>query len=488
MPKIRQTNKVMKVGNQWLPAFLNSVNGSPTYTYMNDSGQWADASGNTYNVEHPLDEVTVMPGEFKEQNSYVNKLRDDYSQALFNYNKINNPKTQGLEMAVGGFLPTFTIPGAASMIVGYGADEFLKHTTGKSFDQYGRGYITPYLQKLGMASDIAGDVGGFLGNMTNPGYWVGGKIPGFIKKGLYNGMLWDKYTDFSARFGNWSKNPITNAYASMARNFGLPDVSRLPGDLFRKINSHARKLDNGMLDFTGGKGWNNQPHTNFTLDRPVVSHRKGDWTTFDTYILNGQQVLKNAGNSLKSIDPSDVFINGQRINVDPKSVVLISGNENSLQWAKNAGIRTLSSPKLRDLYQQHLDALNVETTPIMLGRFDIGRNPRKVHANEYSSEVQRLASRRGTPRIGDMRLLEKQTGLDSKTYSVFKGNVIKNAMKLAAHGYGLNTNVFGYGIPEKQSAADYYARMMDKEPYYNIFYNPASPTEAIWRKSFLNQQ
>lgn len=85
----------------------------------------------------------------------------------------------------------------------------------------------------------------------------------------------------------------------------------------------------------------------------------------------------------------------------------------------------------------------------MLDRFDIGRNPRKVHANEYSSEVQRLASRRGTPRIGDMRLLEKQTGLDSKTYSVFKGNVIKNAMKLAAHGYGLNTNVFGYGIPEK---------------------------------------
>ena len=59
MPKIRQTNKVMKVGNQWLPAFLNSVNGSPTYTYMNDSGQWEDASGNTYNVEHPLDEVTV---------------------------------------------------------------------------------------------------------------------------------------------------------------------------------------------------------------------------------------------------------------------------------------------------------------------------------------------------------------------------------------------------------------------------------------------
>lgn len=103
-----------------------------------------------------------MSGGFKEQRGYVNKLRDDYSQALFNYNKINNPKTQGLEMAIGGFLPTFTIPGAASMIVGYGADEFLKQTTGKSFNQYGREYITPHLQKLGMASNVAGDVGGFL--------------------------------------------------------------------------------------------------------------------------------------------------------------------------------------------------------------------------------------------------------------------------------------------------------------------------------------
>ena len=76
MPKIRQTNKVMKVGNQWLPAFLNSVNGSPTYTYMNDSGQWADASGNTYNVEHPLDEVTVKYDP--KTGGQINKAAPDY--------------------------------------------------------------------------------------------------------------------------------------------------------------------------------------------------------------------------------------------------------------------------------------------------------------------------------------------------------------------------------------------------------------------------
>lgn len=66
----------MKVGNQWLPAFLNSVNGSPTYTYMNDSGQWADASGNTYNVEHPLDEVTVKYDP--KTGGQINKAAPDY--------------------------------------------------------------------------------------------------------------------------------------------------------------------------------------------------------------------------------------------------------------------------------------------------------------------------------------------------------------------------------------------------------------------------
>ena len=76
MPKIRQTNKVMKVGNQWLPAFLNSVNGSPTYTYMNDSGQWADESGNTYNVEQPLDEVNVKYDP--KTGGQINKAAPDY--------------------------------------------------------------------------------------------------------------------------------------------------------------------------------------------------------------------------------------------------------------------------------------------------------------------------------------------------------------------------------------------------------------------------
>lgn len=60
--------------------------------FRGTDGNWYDETGiNT--ASYPMDEVTVMPGEFKEQNGYANKLRDDYSQALFNYNKANNPKT-----------------------------------------------------------------------------------------------------------------------------------------------------------------------------------------------------------------------------------------------------------------------------------------------------------------------------------------------------------------------------------------------------------
>lgn len=122
MPKIRQTNKVMKVGNQWLPAFLNSVNGSPTYTYMNDSGQWADASGNTYNVEYPLDEVTVKYDP--KTNGQINKAAPDYWRQ-YGQRRMHQ-RTDGLEGVVLGYPLMFTRPGAMSMIAGYGADEALK--------------------------------------------------------------------------------------------------------------------------------------------------------------------------------------------------------------------------------------------------------------------------------------------------------------------------------------------------------------------------
>ena len=63
----------------------------------------------------------------------------------------------------------FTPQGALGMIAGYATDQVLNHVVGKTFDQLGREYIAPYLQKLGIASDASEDIGGSIGEMINPG-------------------------------------------------------------------------------------------------------------------------------------------------------------------------------------------------------------------------------------------------------------------------------------------------------------------------------
>lgn len=164
MPKIRQTNKVMKVGNQWLPAFLNSVNGSPTYTYMNDSGQWADASGNTYNVEYPLDEVTVKYDP--KTGGQINKAAPDYwrqygqrrmQQTAGNVDKVIMgtvgaataplwlPEIYGAGLVLGGNPAVQQF--ANQVLYGLGADTALKATTGYDYSEAGQRLFSPVLQK-----------------------------------------------------------------------------------------------------------------------------------------------------------------------------------------------------------------------------------------------------------------------------------------------------------------------------------------------------
>lgn len=46
-----------------------------------------------------------------------------------------------------------------------------------------------------------------------------------------------------------------------------------------------------MADFTGNKEWFGKPHTNMTLDRPVVSHSSGNWDKLDTYIMPTQSFI-----------------------------------------------------------------------------------------------------------------------------------------------------------------------------------------------------
>ena len=189
MPKIRQTNKVMKVGNQWLPAFLNSVNGSPTYTYMNDSGQWADASGNTYNVEHPLDEVTVKYDP--KTGGQINKAAPDYwrqygqrrmQQTAGNVDKVIMgtvgaataplwlPEIYGAGLVLGGNPAVQQF--ANQVLYGLGADAALKATTGYDYSEAGQRLFSPVLQKIGLSQGMSNTIGQLTGGVMNPGYYM----------------------------------------------------------------------------------------------------------------------------------------------------------------------------------------------------------------------------------------------------------------------------------------------------------------------------
>lgn len=189
MPKIRQTNKVMKVGNQWLPAFLNSVNGSPTYTYMNDSGQWADASGNTYSVVQPLDEVTVKYDP--KTGGQINKAAPDYwrqygqrrmQQTAGNVDKVIMgtvgaataplwlPEIYGAGLVLGGnpAVQQFT----NQVLYGLGADAALKATTGYDYSEAGQRLFSPVLQRIGLSQGTSDIIGQVTGDAMNPGYYM----------------------------------------------------------------------------------------------------------------------------------------------------------------------------------------------------------------------------------------------------------------------------------------------------------------------------
>lgn len=221
MPKIRQTNKVMKVGNQWVPAFLNSVNGTPTYTYMNDSGQWANASGNTYNVEYPLDEVTVMYDP--KTGGQINKAAPDYwrqygqrrmQQTVGNVDKVIMgtvgaataplwlPYAYKAGLVLGGnkALRRIGLEYAIGQGLERAGDFMLKHTTGMDSDQASYKLLSPLVEPLDITDGQKEGLYRFGSQYVNPGSWYN------PSKRLINGYVIDDMYNFTRLPYDWFTN------------------------------------------------------------------------------------------------------------------------------------------------------------------------------------------------------------------------------------------------------------------------------------------
>ena len=274
----------------------------------------------------------------------------------------------------------------------------------------------------------------------------------------------------------YSDNPIVNTYATYARRYNLPDKARVPYMIRRVKSDELPSINNGRITMSGGRF----KHTNFTYDRPVVSHRKGKWDTAQqTYLINGRKLVSENKGNWGSIEPSDMFTiqdPKEGLTVPTKDVILVSGHKGLLNQAKASGIKIATSPQLQRIEK--------DITPRQsLGRFNLAGGERRHYNTPYWIDVNNIVKEYGTPKLKDVRLLEEMTGLKS---GVSKLN--NNAIKIINDAKGFNklslneaeqvmnqTYPNGRGINFTNDRETYVTSQL---PYNNLFYDPTTYAES----------
>lgn len=274
----------------------------------------------------------------------------------------------------------------------------------------------------------------------------------------------------------YSDNPIVNTYATYARRYNLPDKARVPYMIRRVKSDELPSINNGRITMSGGRF----KHTNFTYDRPVVSHRKGKWDTAQqTYLINGRKLVSENKGNWGSIEPSDMFtIQDPKggLTVPTKDVILVSGHKGLLGQAKASGIKIATSPQLQRIEKS--------ITPRQsLGRFNLAGGERRHYNTPYWIDVNNIVKEYGTPKVKDVRLLEEMTGLKS---GVSKLN--NNAIKIINDAKGFDKlslneaeQVMNQTYPNGRGVNftnDREAYVTSQLPYNNLFYDPTTYAEA----------
>lgn len=274
----------------------------------------------------------------------------------------------------------------------------------------------------------------------------------------------------------YSDNPIVNTYATYARRYNLPDKARVPYMIRRVKSDEFPSINNGRITMSGGRF----KHTNFTYDRPVVSHRKGKWDTAQqTYLINGRTLVSENKGNWGSIEPSDMFTvrdPKEGLTVPTKDVILVSGHKGVLSQAKASGIKTATSPQLQRMEERI-------TPRESLGRFNFAGGERKHYNTPYWISVNDIVKDYGTPKLKDVRLLEELTGLKSGVTKLDK-----NAMKIINDAKGFDklslneaeqvmkqTYPNGRGVNFINDRESY---ITSELPYNSLFYDPATHAEA----------
>lgn len=292
------------------------------------------------------------------------------------------------------------------------------------------------------------------------------------------------YLSTIAKSRLYSDNPIINTYATYARRFNLPDKARLPYLIRRWKPEEIQPIINNELQING----NRLGHTNFTWDRAVISHNNGKWDKgAQTLLINPRELIARNKNNWGSIEPMDMFTitdNGNGFRVPTKDVTIISGNLNTLADAASNNIRTATSKLL-----QQDEKRIVEDVGESLGRFNIYRDPRKGFDSNMYNHANEIIKRFGFPKIKDVKLLEKLTGLKSYTVPFDKQKKafiekLKNFKNLSlneAEELLENNSNFPNGTPINiTSTWSIDKRNLTKFDFNNLFYDPATMAEYLF--------
>lgn len=274
----------------------------------------------------------------------------------------------------------------------------------------------------------------------------------------------------------YSDNPIVNTYATYARRYNLPDKARVPYMIRRVKSDELPSINNGRITMSGGRF----KHTNFTYDRPVVSHRKGKWDTAQqTYLINGRKLVSENKGNWGSIEPSDMFtIQDPKggLTVPTKDVILVSGHKGLLGQAKASGIKIATSPQLQRIEKS--------ITPRQsLGRFNLAGGERRHYNTPYWIDVNNIVKEYGTPKLKDVRLLEEMTGLksgvsklDNKAIKIINDANRFNKLKVSEAEEVMNQAYpNGRGV---NFTNDREAYVTGQFPYNNLFYDPTTYAES----------
>lgn len=289
----------------------------------------------------------------------------------------------------------------------------------------------------------------------------------------------DAYTTIGGKFGYYG-NPVQRVWHTVGRNKNWKTSAKHP-ELMRKLEEPIKVNSNGTLQVTNPNPRFSETITNFTTDRPVVSHVGGNWDGRDLYIFN-PKIVK--GKRPASIEPSDTFYPKANITAKPSQTTLVSGNPLRLVDARSKGMSTLSSPEARRLYQEAQwkylgDLKKWKSNKDAGGNFKIKFDD---YADDYAKEIQRLQSKRGTPTVYDYAKLERSTGLDAGVIGIDEMNpqIVDYYMNAGAEVPYPNGRVIDYDYFYPQINSE--KNVLNRAPYNKVFYDPTTTAEWDYKE------